>query len=235
MGFCSRDRELLADPRRPPARRPPVLPARLLPRRLRLLHRRVPPDGPADRRHVRGRPLAQADARRLRVPAAERARQPPADVPGVPLDHAAAGVRLGDAGRVRAHALAADRRADRPPDRDRRPGDRGARDAQPDRRPDERDPQRRRPGRAHAGHDADEEDGRGPDRLPARDGLPGPLPALGGRHARADPDHPRAAARRVSTCSSASTCSARGSTSPRSRSSRSSTPTRRASSAARRR
>ena len=30
-------------------------------------------------------------------------------------------------------------RADRPPDRDRRPRDRGARDAQPDRRPDERD------------------------------------------------------------------------------------------------
>ena len=36
----------------------------------------------------------------------------------------------------------ADRRADRPPDRDRRPGGRGARDAQPDRRPDERDPRR---------------------------------------------------------------------------------------------
>ena len=43
----------------------------------------------------------------------------------------------------------------------------------------------------------DEEDERGPDGLPARDGLQGPLPALGGRHAGADPDHPRAAARRV--------------------------------------
>ena len=32
-----------------------------------------------------------------------------------------------------------DRRADRPPDRDRRPRDRGARDEEPDRRPDERD------------------------------------------------------------------------------------------------
>ena len=98
------DRELLADPRRPPARRPALLPARLLPRRLRLLHRRVPPDRAADRRHVRGRPLAQADARRLRLPAPERARQPAPDVPGVPLDHAADGVRLGHAGRVRAHA-----------------------------------------------------------------------------------------------------------------------------------
>ena len=38
------------------------------------------------------------------------------------------------------------RRADRPPDRDRRPRDRGARDEEPDRRPDERDQ-----GRAEAG------------------------------------------------------------------------------------
>jgi hypothetical protein len=37
--------------------------ARLLPVRLRRLRRRVAPDGSADRRHVRGRPLAQADAR----------------------------------------------------------------------------------------------------------------------------------------------------------------------------
>ena len=94
-----------------------VLPDRLLPRGLRLLHRRVAPDRAADRRHVRGRPLAQADARRLRLPAAERARQPAADVRRVPLDHAADGVRVGDAGRVRARALQADRRADRAPDR----------------------------------------------------------------------------------------------------------------------
>ena len=54
------DRELLADPRRPPAGQPAAHPDRLLPRRLRRLRRRVPPDDPADRRHVRGRPLAQA-------------------------------------------------------------------------------------------------------------------------------------------------------------------------------
>ena len=105
-GLLQRHRELLADPRRPQRRRPALLPDRLLPRRLRLLPRRVPPDGAADRRHVRGRPLAQADARRLRLPPAERARQPPADVRRVPLDHAADRVRLGHAGRVRAHALA---------------------------------------------------------------------------------------------------------------------------------
>ena len=51
-----------------------------------------------NRRHVRGRPLAQVDAGGLRVPAPERDGQPPADVPGVPLDHSADGVRLGDPG-----------------------------------------------------------------------------------------------------------------------------------------
>ena len=102
MGFCSgiENYSRILDGRKPG--RAAVLPDRLLPEGLRLLHRRVPPDGAADRRHVRGRPLAQADARRLRLPAAERARQPPADVRGVPLDHAAADVRVGDARRVRA-------------------------------------------------------------------------------------------------------------------------------------
>ena len=51
--------------------------------------------------------------------------------------------------------------------------------------------------RARARHDADEEDVGGPDRLPARVRREGALPPLGDRHARADPDHPRAAARRV--------------------------------------
>ena len=44
------------------------------------------------------------------------------------------------------------------------------------------------------GHDPDQEDVRGPDRLSARDGLPRQVPALGDRHAGAHPDHPRAAA-----------------------------------------
>ena len=86
--LLQRDRELLAHPRRPRRRRAALLPARLLPRRLRLLHRRVAPDRPADRRHVRGRPLAQADAGRLRLPAPERARQPAADLRRVPRAHA---------------------------------------------------------------------------------------------------------------------------------------------------
>ncbi len=57
-----------------------VLPAGLLPRGLRLLmidesHQTAA----ADRRHVRGRPPAQADADRLRLPAAESGGQPAAD------------------------------------------------------------------------------------------------------------------------------------------------------------
>ena len=68
---------------------------------------------------------------------------------------------------------------------------------EPDRRPAERDPPARGRGGARARDDADEEDVRGPDRLPARGGRQGALPALRDRHARAHPDHPRAAARRL--------------------------------------
>ena len=51
--------------------------------------------------------------------------------------------------------------------------------------------------RARAGHHADQAHGRGPDRVLPRDRRQGPLPALRRRHARAHPDHPRSAARRV--------------------------------------
>ena len=57
---------------------------------------------------------------------------------------AAARVRLGDAGAVRAAPLDADRRAADPADRDRRSRGRAARDEEPDRRPAERDPARAR-------------------------------------------------------------------------------------------
>ena len=111
--LLQRDRELLAHPGRPRARRAALLPARLLPGRLRLLHRRVAPDGAADRRHVRGRPLAQEHAGGLRLPAAERARQPAPDLRRVPRAHPADRVRLGHAERLRAQPLVPDRRADR--------------------------------------------------------------------------------------------------------------------------
>ena len=82
-----------------------VHPDRLLPGGLRVLRRRVAPDRAADRRHVRGRPVAQADADRLRVPAAVGARQPPAAVRRVPREGEPARVRVGDARRVRAAPL----------------------------------------------------------------------------------------------------------------------------------
>ncbi len=62
----------------------PAHASRLLPRRLRRLRGRVAPDRAADRRHVRRRPLAEADARRLRLPAPVGARQPAAPLRRVP-------------------------------------------------------------------------------------------------------------------------------------------------------
>ena len=127
--LLQRDRELLAGARGAAGRLAPVHAHRLLPRRLRLLRRRVAPDGPAARRHVRGRPLAQADARRLRLPAPVGARQPAAPLRRVPREGAAARLRLGDARPVRALALEGRRRAADPPDRRRRPRGRAAPDA----------------------------------------------------------------------------------------------------------
>ena len=89
--------------------------------------------------------------------------------------------------------------------------------------------------RAGPRHHADQEDVRGPHRLPARGRGPHPLPAQRGRHAAPDRAAARAAARACTTSWSASTCCARVSTCPRSRWSRSSTPTRRASCAPARR
>ncbi len=147
--LLQRDRELLADPRRPAAGLGAAHAARLLPVRLRRLRRRVAPDGPADRRHVRGRPLAQADARRPRLPAPVRARQPAAPLRRVPRQGAPARLRLGHARPVRAAPLAGRRRAADPADVPRRPRGRAAADEEPDRRPAERDPAARR-GRASA-------------------------------------------------------------------------------------
>ncbi len=81
-------------------------------------------------------------------------------------------------GAVRAPPLEGGRRAADPPDLHRRPRGRAARNEEPDRRPAERDPAARGGRRARARHHADQEDGRGPDRLPARGGREGALPAL---------------------------------------------------------
>ncbi len=195
--LLQRDRELLADPRRPRGGDAPVHAARLLPERFHRFRRRVAPDRAAARRHVRGRPLAQADAGGLRLPAALSARQPAAALRRVPAQGAAARVRLRDARAVRAPQLDRRRRAADPADRHRRSRRRPPRDEEPDRRPARRDPRARGGRGARARDDADEEDGRGPDRLPARVGRQGTLPPLRDRHDRADPDRARSAARRV--------------------------------------
>ena len=77
-------------------------------------------------------------------------------------------------------------RADHPADRAGRPRGRGQADQGPDRRPDPRDQPPHREERAGPGHHADQEDVRGPHRLPPRRRHPHPLPPLRGRHAPAD-------------------------------------------------
>ena len=102
-------------------------------------------------------------------------------------------------------------------------------DEGPDRRPGRRD---QGPGgevRAGPRHDADEEDVRGPDRLPARARHPGPVSAQRGRHAAAESSCCASSAWASTTCWSVSTCCVRDWTCPRSRSSRSSMRTRKAS------
>ena len=105
--LLQRDRELLAHPRRAAGGLSAAHAARLLPLGLRRVRRRVAPDGAADRRHVRGRPLAQADARRARLPAPVGARQPAASLRRVPGQGAPARLRLGHA---RARSSCATRR-----------------------------------------------------------------------------------------------------------------------------
>ena len=98
LGFCSgiENYSRILDGRRPGE---PPHAARLLPRRLRLLHRRVPQhDGPA-RGMYEGRPLAQARADRRRVPAAVGPRQPPPAAARVPGAGEPGRLRLGHAGR----------------------------------------------------------------------------------------------------------------------------------------
>ena len=202
--LLQRHRELLADPRRPRAGLAAVHAARLLPGRLPGDHRRVAPDGAPDRRHVRGRPLPQDGAGRARLPAAVGARQPAAALRRVHRPGAAGDLRLGHAGRRSSCATRAtwwSRSSARPASSTPR--------SRCGRRGDQiddllgRDPPARAGRRARAGHDADQEDGRGPDRLPARVGRPGALPALRDRHAASGSRSSATCASASSTCSSA--------------------------------
>ena len=141
MGYCHGHRELLAHPGRQPPGATPRLPARLLPRRLPLLHRRIARDGAADRRHVRGRPLAQETLvdYGFRLPCALDNR--PLRFDEFLEQRAADRLRQRHAGPVRAGATAATivEQIIRPTGPGRS-GGRGAADRGADRRPDGRDP-----------------------------------------------------------------------------------------------
>ena len=138
-----RHRELLDAHRRPQPRHRAQLPARLLPRGLPPRRRRVPRRGAADRRHVRGRHVPQAQPGRPRLPAAERDGQPAAALGGVPRPDRPDDLPLRDPGQLRARQGRRRRRhgrADHPADRPDRPRGRRQADQGPDRRPDPRDP-----------------------------------------------------------------------------------------------
>ena len=196
-GLLHRDRELFAPPVTARGRLPAVDAARLLPAGLAAGRRRVAHDDPAGRRHVQERPDAQGDPGRLRLPAAVGARQPPADVRGVRDQRPPGGLHERDARSIRARAERAGRPAAHPPDRCRRPAHPRPPDRGPDRRPARGGPPARRPRRAGARHDAHQEDGRGPRRLPQGARGQGPVPPLRGRHAGARGDPARPPPRRV--------------------------------------
>ena len=186
-------------------------------------------DDSADRRHVQGRPLAQGDARRVRVPVAVGARQPAVVVRGVRADRAADDLRVRDAGAVRARTLGSNRRAGRAAHGSRGPRRRDSAGRHAGGRRAVGDQRARGARRARADHDAHEAHGRGSHRLSPRARRARALSARRRRDRRAHGDHPRPAARRVRRARRHQSACARASTCPRSRSSRSSTRTRKAS------
>ena len=129
--LLQRHRELLAAHRRPRVRATaPQLPLDYFPEDFLLVIDESHVDGAADRRDVRGRHVAQAHARRARLPAAERDGQPAAALGGVPRADRPDGLPLGDARASTSWRKSrAARRADHPPDRPDRP--RGRRSSRP--------------------------------------------------------------------------------------------------------
>ena len=233
--LLQRHRELLGPHRRPGSGRGALHVDRLFPRRLLGGHRRVARRRAPVARAVRGRSFAQGDLGRSRLPVAFGRRQPPVALRRVRRPRRSGRVLERHAERLRAPGVVACRRADRATDRAGRSRGHDPADQGTDRRSHRRHQPDRRARRAGARHDADQEDGRRPHRLPARDGVAGALPPLQRRHHPAHRDPARSPSRRVRRVWSVSTCCERVSTFPRCRSWPSSTPTKRASCAAARR
>ncbi len=229
-------RELQPPHRRPRSRDSPAHPARLLPDGLAARHRRVPRHRAAAARPVRGRPVAQGDAGRARLPAAVGRRQPAAALRGVLPAGQPVHLPVGHAVAVRDRAVDPGGRADRAADRSGRPRGHRQADPGPDRRPDRAD--RRSGSRQGARVLVTTLTKKMAEDLTdylAGDGRAGPVPALQRRHHPAHRDHPGPAPRRVRRPGRHQPACGRASTSPRSRWSPSSMPTRRASCAAGRR
>ena len=140
-GLLPRGRELLALARRPQRRGDALHAVRLLPGRPAGGDGREPHQRSPDRGDVPRRPRPQGGAGRVRLPAALGARQPAAALRGVGGARAAAHLRVGDAGRVRAREVRRRRgRADHPAHRPGRSQGRGAAGRGPGGRPARRDP-----------------------------------------------------------------------------------------------
>ena len=91
-------------------------------------------------------------------------------------------VHVGDPGPFEIEQSQRGRPANRAADGSGRPRGHHQTDEGTDRRSDGGDPEEDREGPADPGHNAHEEDGRGPHRLPARDGPAGPIPPRRNRH-----------------------------------------------------
>ena len=126
MGFCNGIENYSShiDGRGP--RNRAALPHRLLPGRLPAGHRRIPRHRAADRRHVRGRHVPQAEPRGPRLPAALGDGQPAAEVGRVPGARRPDGLPVRHPGQVRARQGRRLRPADHPAHRPDRPRDRSS-------------------------------------------------------------------------------------------------------------
>ena len=133
--LLQRHRELLAASVGPQARRAAADADRLPAAARADVRRRKPRDDSAGRRHVQGRPRAQGEPRQLRLSPAVGARQPAAALRRIRAAAAADDLRVGDAGRLRAEARRAGRRAGRAADGPRRSGARRASRGDAGRRP----------------------------------------------------------------------------------------------------
>jgi hypothetical protein len=196
-----RDRELQPLSHRPPARRAAAHAVRISARECAAVRRREPPDRAADRRDVEGRSPAQDHAGRISASACRRASTTGRCASTNGTRCARRPLRLGDARRL---GDGADRRRLRrtghPPHRADRPAGRNPPGRGSGAGLHRSVPQDRQAGLSHAGHHADQADGRGSDRVHARGGVQGPLHAFRRRDAGADRADPRPAGWGSTTC-----------------------------------